>query len=394
MSHNRSFNNMSIDELCIKNEYDKYRLQAIEGPIMKPFKDYGMKGFDESLYVLAHKIIPGLKKLRASYFMDQIKKNGQELFTRDYTSPSERVKKIVQTKINPATFNVLKSERENLRLERIESIKETGNPLYLSEKIRYAKKSIKDSVNNGIEKTTKYLGSAGQLIRDNAIWITTGLMLAVTGFTGNHWVNQSKIYSKVAEKYVLSHEVGGCSLPLKRDIPEQVAYCTINLTYTPEIEFEINDTKVEFPEKQSSPQAARISIHSIEGTLNDNLSDWNISSFKSVRQDDKKKLALIRNAAMNDFYSADYSLRFQFDPEKTYGYEIGLVISGNSKVQKAVGILESYMDHDIVEKENTEYTKLSIWKWSTIVGAVLTGIIGSAAYRSSRNNRWRRKYYG
>ena len=383
---------MSIDELCVKKEFDQYRMNILQNPILQPIKNYGLKGLDESIYALAHRMIPGWTRKKISYYDDQIQRTDSEIASRPNEQVSDEYKQILSVKPNPATFNVLGTERRNLRLQRLAAMKDEGNFLYGSEKFRYSKNVVKDIATAPLGLLDIF-GKAGESIRRNILWLATGALVVAIGYSGNHWFRQSKIYDGVAQEYIQSHEVGPNALPLKRAIPDQLVWCGINLVHTPKVEFEIDDNTITIPEKRSDPFAGRLNILAMEAILANNLSDIVVRSFQTVSDNDKSQLVVLRNSAMSSFNTADMMLIGQSDGSQTYGVEISMAGIGNTQVQNAVDILESYMDPVIVEKENKEHQQLSFWKWLSIGEIVGAGILGASAYRSARNRRWRSEYF-
>jgi hypothetical protein len=381
---------MSTDELYVKKAFDEYRLKSLEEGIVRPIKAYGFDGLDESIFVLKNSLLPGARAKAANYYKGQVEIIERELKKRPSEEVSASYKKILDVNINPATFNVLKEEREKLRIQRIMDMGYQGEQLYPSERFRRSRQNIEDTVSSGLS----IFGRAGEYFRRNRLWFSTAAFLIMTPITIQQYVEKLDVYNEVASEYVQSHEVGPNARALKRDIPSQLENVVLNLTHTSEVSIELDeDTEFTIPEKLSDPQAARINIHTMGQILKQNISPEVTNSYKTVFDEDKRQILAHGAAANSRFESAYNSLAFASNPHVSYPVEMGITIMGNSEVQKAVSVMEKYMPKGIIEEENSAHTDMTIWKWLARISGGLTVLFGVNAYRNHRRRKLMGEYY-
>jgi hypothetical protein len=393
MSHARSFQYMSVDELCLKQRTDEYRLQTLQQGVLTPLKRWGLGGVDEAMHALGHKLIPGKTAQKISYFQTQIEANTkalQDKVTR-HEATSDEVNRLLRVEPNPATLSTLKHYREKLRRERIERMKYAGEKLYGKERLQYSRKRLADAADATTDALTAPFGAVGDWIAENRLLLFTALSIGTAGYSGYRWLDQHEIYKPVAARYVASSEVGPIALPLKRQVAEMTEDVQSDLVYIPEItatDSAGNEYTV-VPEMPSTPQPARFKIIEMTSIVNSKLSPTTLSNLHTVSLEERTQLGAIRDQATSSFERASNSLTTAIDPTVTYAYEIGLVTAGNSTVKEAVPMLERHMPKDVVEDENHEYNVLTQWKWMTRIFGFF-GVVG--ALNLARGAR-RRHYY-
>jgi len=389
MSHKRSFAYMRHDELEIKLELDSQKLSALENGPLYTIKEHGWSGVDEALYAVGQTVL-GRRNKSKQYLTNQIDRTKHRL--RELL-PQDGIYGRVRQREGRPRHRTLKTLREDFRHERIRGMRDAGEDLYPSEKVKHAGKSIDTYLTSALEG----LGAVGRAIGNNKLWATTVLLASLASFSGYNWFNSSGIYQDIAVRYEQSHEVGPRARPLKRDIPDEMIIADIKLVHTDKIEITVSDddggsTTFTIPEKLSNPQGARINIRNIQGILQDNLSNIVIDSFQSLNENDKRRLRGFRDSAGMTFEQTDASLAMATNQQVSYPNQIGMLSSGNGMVQQAVDTLESYMDPSIVEKEDSAHFKMSIWKWLALGSAGLAGLFGFNALKNGHSGRIRRRY--
>ncbi|MGV8162362.1 MAG: hypothetical protein ACP5N2_03475 [Candidatus Nanoarchaeia archaeon] len=380
--------NMSTNELLVKRVFDEYKLNTLKDNPLNAIKKYGFNGLDESLFSLKY-LVTGLRKKKLTYFEQQIQLTDAELKNRT-DSGSFRTEQLLAITPNPATFNVLKEEREKLKLERIlEGISdaEISSPY---ERYVHSKEKIKDQTNLFLSS----LGNVGEHLKINTLFYATAVALIICGYSGYKWSESKKIYDPIAKEYILSHEVAESSLMVKRGMDDDFELTVLNLTHTDEMTIEINDSEITIPEKPSAPQSARYNIKCMNETLNSATSNTKLKTFTSLWPDDLEKIALIREDCKHNFEIADASLMFQTDNSITYTDEIVVVTAGYLKSKKIVEILEDYIPKAVVSKENAAYDNKTFWKWFTRIFGAIGGIGIYSMFKTGQSLKVRRKYYG